>query len=176
MKSPPYLADGEEDTRFYALANCMGLYHQTAGKVLADMTVYFSPSPNWTRFSYRAFDNDGRQLLYHAGPQSSSADGMLIDAWSSFDIPPYAWSLVPRPSDALFAAPEERQGYLAARAEFCRAIYGPRVRAWTFREMNAQPLFSPSDSGYVPVDPFKATPENEEIMRTAANLSTGEDR
>jgi hypothetical protein len=125
------------------------------------LTLYFSPTPNFSRFSFFAHDDGGHCWLYHRGPEHSpTVDAALLNAWVTLGVPAYAWRLSVLPAANAFVEPVHETGYRAARFELCRALHGIRMAAWTEHDLETEPLLMPPPGGFKPVDAYAASDEN----------------
>src|SRR5690349_20765030 len=108
----PFHLEQDEGGHFYALAWCAAL---APGEPPVDvrLTLYFTPAPNFSRFSLFAHDYKGGCWLYHRGPEHSpSIDAILLNAWVTLGVPAYAWHLFPvPPSQHAFVEPIHATGY-----------------------------------------------------------------
>jgi hypothetical protein len=157
--------DEEDNGEFYALAWCSGLYPEGKESLPARLVLYYSPSEGFSRFSFHAYDERGVRCLFHRGPDhSASAEAAVLEGWDALGTPPFAWRLTATEPHDRFASPEHQVDYARARRELCRALYGPRMRAWTTKTLDAAPFFLPPPSGFQIVDVFEETAENEEVL------------
>jgi hypothetical protein len=165
--SAPFHLEQEEGGNFYAVAWCAALVPEGPPREVR-LTLYFSPSPNFSRFSFFAHDRGGGCWLYHRGPEHSpTVDAALLNAWVTLGVPAYAWHLVAQPTANAFVEPIHETGYRGARYELCRSLHGIRMTAWTNKDLGAAPLIVPPPGGFQPVDAFESTDENAELLGAA---------
>jgi hypothetical protein len=164
---PQFHLEQEEGGHFYALAWCPAMAPEEP-PVEVQLTLYFSPSPDFSRFSFFAHDGTGHCLLYHRGPDHSpTVDAALLNAWVGFGVPAFSWHLVALPDENPFVEPMHETGYRGARHELCRSLHGIRMTAWTNKELGSEPFILPPAGGFQPVDAFAANDENAEFLRAA---------
>jgi hypothetical protein len=157
----------EKGGHFYALAWCTAIVPEDPG-VEVRLIIYFSPTPNFSRFSFFAFDEEGECWLDHRGPEHSpTVDAVLLNAWVTMGVPAFAWHLAPVPPANPFPEPSHETGYRGARYELCRSLHGVRMTAWTSKDLGSPPLILPPRGGFEPVDAFAATDENAELLGAA---------
>jgi hypothetical protein len=167
--SAPFHLEQEEGGHFYALAWCAAMAPQDAPREVR-LTLYFSPSPDFSRFSFFAHDGAGACWVYHRGPEHSpTVDAALLNAWVTLAVPAFAWRLFPMPTGDAFAEPVHATGYRAARYELCRSLHGIRVTAWSGKELASPPLILPPLGGFQPVDAFESSDENAELLGAAVD-------
>ncbi|QJR09242.1 hypothetical protein DSM104443_00279 [Usitatibacter rugosus] len=172
MKSVPFYFSGDDDGHFYALAWCDGFYVNSGGNVPSAIAIYFSPSPAFTRYSMSIHSLNGDHHLYHRGPDyTPAAEAIIIDGMVTFSVPPYAWTLVSKPESSLFLAGHE-PGYQQARADLCRCLYAPRMKAWSAASLRSAPFFLPPKGGFVPRDAYADTFENQEFLQATIGHET----
>jgi hypothetical protein len=163
----PFHLEQEEGGHFYAVAWCAATVPKDPPREVR-LTLYFSPSPDFSRFSFFAHDEGGECWLYHRGPDHSpTVDAALLNAWVTLGVPAFAWHLcAPSPRNA-FVEPIHETGYRGARYELCRSLHGIRISAWSNRELETPPLILPPTGGFQPVDAFESTDENAELLGAA---------
>src|SRR5690348_12044362 len=102
--SAPFHLEQEEGGHFYALAWCAAMVPEKP-PLDVQLTLYFSPSPDFSRFSFFAHDRRGGCWLYHRGPDHSpTVDATLLNAWVTLGVPAYAWYLSALPPEPAFQA------------------------------------------------------------------------
>jgi hypothetical protein len=167
--SVPFHLEQEEGGHFYAVAWCAAMAPEEPPRPV-QLTLYFSPSPHFSRFTFFAHDRAGGCWLYHRGPEHSpTVDAALLNAWVTLGVPAFAWHLFALPSVNAFAEPSHETGYRGARYELCRSLHGIRVTAWTSRELGTPLLIVPPPGGFQPVDAFEANDENAELLGAAVD-------
>jgi hypothetical protein len=165
----PFHVAQEEGGNFYALAWCVAMVPEEP-PLEVRLTLYFSPTPNFSRFSFFAHDARGGRWLYHPGPDHSpTIDAALLNAWVTLGVPAFSWHLFPLPPTNAFREPIHETGYRGARYELCRSLHGIRVTAWTSRELGTPLLILPPAGGFQPVDAFASNDENAELLGAAVD-------
>ncbi|MDR2876056.1 MAG: hypothetical protein LBV44_09045 [Methylobacillus sp.] len=168
MKHMDFHQAGEDDGHFYALACCACGYQPRDTSTPSNLVMYFSPSANFSRFSFQCWDHEGRSQMYHRDPDySPTPEAALLDMWVQEGVPAYAWRLFPLGRCNDFQSAEHQQKYAAARKELCAALYGLRIKAWAQRCLNVKPLIQPPPEGYSPADAYAESDENSEILNAA---------
>lgn len=165
---PPGDESQGETGHFYALATTTGTYRSPSGnEQAAELVIYFSPSKDFSRFSLYAFNDEGRCVVYHRGPDyTPSAEAMLMElSLPNFGVPPYVWSLVSITECTGFFCSEHEQAYKKARHELSRALFS--IRHHSFPSYGpVEPFFVPAGQ-WLPVNPNEPTEENSEIFHSA---------
>src|SRR5688500_1249576 len=113
MRIPPFHSLGEDDGHFYALAYVPGVY-VASGRMNdeAFFVLNFSPSKNFTRFSYSTVSPEGRLFQYSRGTDEvNSVEYIMIRAWCEERVPLHAWHFFPAAAieESAFVRAEDRQ-------------------------------------------------------------------
>jgi len=173
---PPFHVEGDDEGHFYALATVQALFRTSREPIPSTVVLYYSPSPEFSRYSIQSFDADAHANLYSRGPDySETVEAALIDFWECHDLPAWAWTLFPASATGEFAQAEHAVAYAQARAGFVRALYGPRMRRHTFNSLGAARFFDPPPGGFHPGDAMADTDENREIMAAVIAAMPDED-
>jgi hypothetical protein len=175
---PPFLAPGEDDVRFYAIAYCQGQYDGSPEGDSVFLTLYFTTAPDFTRFSLHIVNAEGYCFTYMRGvDEFDLPEYALLNAWATFQVPPATWRLFPLssiPGDAWPQDDEQRTSYFAARDHLCRLFYHFRIHA----RFSAHFGFT-LDPGFAPPSIMEESDETREIMsameRSEESRSSGWD-
>ena len=180
MHIPRFHSIGEDDDGnivgdFYAVAFVIGSYapsdhyHGEAFHVLK-----FSPSKNFTRFSFETVSPDGRAFAYTRGvDQLDSPEYALLCAYRKEQVPLHAWRLFPAASidEATFHGDVKvRSDYEAARCRVAQIFYRERTHVWLSAQYPVNPRFRASEPDFP--QPMVSTPEYEEISRYVVDTVT----
>ena len=165
---PPFHQIGDPEGDFYALAFCEGEYVSPSGSTReeASLVLYYSPSEDFTDFSFHICARDGRLIAYSRGiDKHDTLEFALWSAWYNYGLAPHQWRLYPAESMERYwsgVSDASQSKYMLMRTKFCSLLYHVRLKAHS----KVKPLFEPSrrESTGSPFDP---TPENEEIFRAA---------
>jgi hypothetical protein len=173
MQIPRFHSIGEDDTGqktgdFYALAFVIGSYAPTErSHAEAFHVLTFSPSKEFTRFSFETVSPDGHLFAYARGiDQLDSPEYALLFAFRKEQVPMHAWRLFPASSidEATFHGDAKaRSDYEAARSRVAQILYYERAHALWSAKFPAKPRFYASEADYPP--PMTNTPEYQEISK-----------
>ena len=183
---PQFHSKGSPRGDFYALAFVKGIYVPPSEKTKDDalLILNYSPSKDFTRFSFAIDSVDGRLHAYRRGIDIlDSIETALLNAWYEYDVPPHLWSLFPkqRISTARFASKSKHsKQYWDARRQLCSLLYHFRIAAWFKTEECAaklqfdgpvKSLFRFKDVPRIS-DPMEPNPENEEIGQAVVEMTS----
>ena len=168
----PFYSPNEGGGHFYSLVWCAARFPPAESSVSARLVLRYCPSVGFSRFSLFAYGDEGDLRMYQRGPDHSSAvEAALIDAWLALGVPAFAWHLFP--FEQSFASEDHERAYAGARQEVCRALYRARMQAWANNMTSGGALFLPPPDGFLPIDPFAANQENEELLRALIGREGG---
>lgn len=185
---PQFHSTGSPSGDFYALAFVNGVYVPPSEKTKDDafLVLNYSPSKDFTRFSFAIDSLDGRLHAYKRGIDThDSIETALLTAWYEYEVPPHFWSLFPRKQVGAAKFGDKRKHprhYWDARRQLCALLYHFRLAAWfKTAECAAQfefkhppkPLFRFKQIPCVP-DPMASNLENEEIGAAAVATERGQ--
>jgi hypothetical protein len=183
---PKFHSKGSPRGDFYSLAFVKGLYVPPSEKTKDDsfLILNYSPSKDFTRFSFAIDSADGRLHAYKRGNDThDSIETALITAWYEYEVPPHLWALFPKSevNRAKFGNKQKHpKQYWDARKQFCSLLYHFRLAAWFKTQECAtklqfkhplKPLFRFKTIPRVS-DPIKPNPENEEILQAVVSVTS----
>ncbi|MGC8644060.1 MAG: hypothetical protein ACP5XB_29725 [Isosphaeraceae bacterium] len=156
---PPFVSSGDSGASFYTLAYCRGTYGIQPTIPGVFLTLNFTTSPDFTRYSLTIRDADGRVYLYSRG--EDSLEYVLLSTSNDYAIPPAFWQLYPLiglAQDAWGNRNDDRDAYLESRGRLCRIL-------WRFRihEHLRPPSPFTLDPSFVPPSLFDAEPRGDAI-------------
>src|SRR4051794_16667239 len=129
MRIPRFHSLGDDDGHFYAIAYVVGTYVPPSGNSQSDAfhVLDFSPSKDFTRFSYSTVLPEGEVLHYTRGvDELDSAEYALLRAWREEGVPTHAWRLFPSVSieeDAFGGDLTARAAYEDSRRRVALILY-----------------------------------------------------
>jgi hypothetical protein len=181
MRIPRFHSLGENDGHFYAVAYVLGSYVPPPGRSEGEAlyVLNFSPSKNFTRFSFETVSPEGHLFSYTRGLDDlNTAEYALLCAWREERIPLHAWWLFPSSSidEAAFNGDAKaRSDYEAARCRVALMLDHARAHVWIKAKFPTEPMFRFSEADFP--QPMADTPEYREISKyvtdRAAQLPSG---
>ncbi len=175
---PVFHSKGTPRGDFYVLSFVEGLYVPSSDKVQKEafLLVNFSPSNEFTRFSYEICALDGRMMAYIRGNDChDSLEAVLLIAWYRYEMPPHLWSLFPKSNINVSSFKNGRHAkqYAEARLEFCALLYhlrqagairdGSYAKRYKFKHPKRMFRFFRFKQVPKPPKPWESHVENQEI-------------
>jgi hypothetical protein len=169
MHIPRFHSVSKDDGHFYAVAYVFGSYVTPSGRSEGDAfhVLDFSPTPNFSRFSFSTVSPESHNFGYKRGSDDiDTAEYALLCAWQEEGVPPYAWLLFP--SAAVVESDfngdaEARSAYEAARRRVALMLYFARGHRRIKTKYPAEPMFRLSEAD-LPAGPMNSA-ESEEISK-----------
>jgi hypothetical protein len=144
----PFHVEGHDSGHFYALATIEALFRTSGEPIPCTVVLYFSPSPEYSRYSIQSFDAQGHAHHYARGSDDCDAvDDALLDLWEGMELPAWAWRPVPTTGTEAFAEPAHAAAYARTKDEFLGALKDPGLRR---RDRGQCPLrfYDPPPDGF----------------------------
>jgi hypothetical protein len=180
---PPFLSRGEGDAICYSLAYCQGRYPRSRDpNSVAFLSIDFSTSPDFTRYSLSTRDAQGHLYSYHRGDDAiDNLEYLLLCAAEKFGVPVAYWQLYPLAelsAEVWSGRPGDKDLYLASRGLLCRIL--DHFRTWGHFKADMPPLFI-RDPTFTPPSLFASPLEGDAVeiteymQRLAAEEAEGSD-
>jgi hypothetical protein len=132
---PKFHTKGSPHGDFYVLAFVRGLYARSQkAECEAFLVLNYSPSKNFTSFSFEINTLDNRLQAYKRGlDENDNLETAMLTAWYEYKVPPHFWMLFPKNhiSKKLFANKfKHARQYFENREQLCFLFRQFRYNAW----------------------------------------------
>ncbi len=165
MRIPRFHSLGENDGHFYAVAYVFGNYVPPTAPQNGEafFVLDFSPSKNFSRFSFSTVSPDGHMFAYTRGSDDiETVEYALLRAWQNSGVPPHAWRLFPSASvvkSDFGGDASARSAYEDARRRAALVFYAARMK----QKFPAKPMFRFSEADCP--EAMVSTSESQEISK-----------
>ena len=143
----------------------------------AFLVLNYSPTKEYTKFSFAIISPEGGQLAYKRGlNEHDTIESALLTAWYEYDVAPHFWLLFPKnQADKHILKSKHAKSYTEVKGQFCSLLEHFRMAAWSKTEAYAnrfklnravQPMFCFKEIPSAP-NPLESNAENEEIANSA---------
>jgi hypothetical protein len=173
---PTFHTKGRPRGDFYVMALAKGLYAPSEkSQCDAFLVLNFSPSKNFTRFSFAIESTDRNLRAYKRGiDENDTMEAAFLTAWYDYEVPVHLWTLYPGKhinAESFGNRQTHHREYFKNREQLCFLLRQFRLSAWYktdefAKQINSKfplkPLFAFKKTPSVP-NPRKLNDENKEI-------------